>query len=31
MSWYTKEEIEKLLEDEELRKLIARFVTMSVE
>ena len=31
MSWYTKEEIEKLLEDEELRKRIARFVTMSGE
>lgn len=29
MSWYTEEEIEKLLEDEELRKRIARFVTMS--
>ena len=29
MSWYTKEEIEKLLEDEELRKRIAQFVTMS--
>ena len=26
MSWYTKEEIEKLLEDEELRKRIARFL-----
>lgn len=26
MSWYTEEEIEKLLEDEELRKRIARFV-----
>ena len=25
MSWYTEEEIEKLLEDEELRKRIARF------
>ena len=24
MSWYTEEEIEKLLEDEELRKRIAR-------
>ena len=31
MSWYTEEEIEKLLEDEELRKRIARFVTMSGE
>ena len=31
ISWYTKEEIEKLLEDEELRKRIARFVTMSGE
>ena len=29
MSWYTKEEIEKLLEDEELRKRISLFVTMS--
>ena len=28
MSWYTEEEIEKLLEDEELRK---RIVTMSGE
>ncbi len=28
---YKKEEIEKLLEDEELRKRIARFVTMSGE
>ncbi len=31
MSWYTKEEIEKLVEDEELRMRISRFVTMSGE
>lgn len=31
MSWYTKEEIEKLVENEELRMRIARFVTMTGE
>ena len=31
MSWYTKEEIEKLVENEELRMRIERFVTMTGE
>lgn len=31
MSWYTKEEIEKLVENEELRMRIARFVTITRE
>ncbi len=31
MSWYTKEEIEKLVENEELRMRIARFMTMTGE
>ena len=29
MSWYTKEEIEKLVENEEIRRRIAHFVTMT--